>query len=59
MRIENKGANALNIARKYKPDLILLDIVLPDVPGWKNCSRLKRKSFNTRYSYCIFNRFGN
>jgi len=41
VRIENEGTNALNTAKEYKPDLILLDIVLPDMPGEKIAQNLK------------------
>ena len=29
--VENKGANGFVVARAMKPDLILLDIVMPDM----------------------------
>ena len=31
--IENEGTSALNTIRQFKPDLILLDIVMPDANG--------------------------
>lgn len=33
VRQENKGAAALATAREFKPDLILLDVVMPDLDG--------------------------
>jgi len=33
IRTENLATNALNAARDFKPDLILLDIMMPDVSG--------------------------
>ena len=33
VRIENQGAEALNAALQYKPDLILLDVIMPDLEG--------------------------
>ena len=33
VRIENDGALALRAAREFEPDLILLDIIMPDVEG--------------------------
>lgn len=33
VRQENKGAQALAAARDFKPDLILLDVVMPDLDG--------------------------
>ena len=35
------GIEALEIARKYRPDLILLDIRLPDISGFDVARRLK------------------
>lgn len=33
VRIENKGSGGLAAAKEFKPDLILLDIMMPDIPG--------------------------
>jgi len=33
VKIENRGAHGLASAREYKPDLILLDILMPDLGG--------------------------
>src|SRR5512137_153047 len=35
------GANALRQAEQNQPDLILLDIMMPDVNGFEVCRRLK------------------
>ena len=31
--IQNKGSEAVRTARKFRPDLVLLDIVMPDIDG--------------------------
>jgi two-component system alkaline phosphatase synthesis response regulator PhoP len=36
------GADALKRAREAKPDLILLDIMVPQLNGWEVCRRLKQ-----------------
>ncbi|MBN1651597.1 MAG: PAS domain S-box protein [Bacteroidales bacterium] len=38
------GQEALDFVAKQSPDLILLDIVLPDIDGFEVCSRLKNDS---------------
>ena len=38
------GENALEIAQKEKPDLILLDISMPGMDGYEVCRRLKSDS---------------
>jgi two-component system sensor histidine kinase/response regulator len=36
------GSMALQVAEKEKPDLILLDIMMPEMDGFEVCSRLKK-----------------
>ena len=33
VRVENDGSRALEAAREFAPDLILLDVIMPDVDG--------------------------
>ena len=37
MRIANDGRRALEIFEEYNPDLIMLDIMLPELDGWQVC----------------------
>ena len=41
VRTETKGANALRAAKEFKPDLIFLDIVMPDIDGGEVSRMLK------------------
>jgi CheY-like chemotaxis protein len=37
-----QGQLGIELARQHAPDVILLDLHLPDLPGWEVLSRLKR-----------------
>ncbi len=41
VRAENNGAEALKVARAFRPHLILLDIVMPDVDGPEIAARVR------------------
>lgn len=47
------GKEALLLADQNRPDLVLLDIQLPDIDGWKVCERLKAHP-KTRHTPIIF-----
>jgi DNA-binding response OmpR family regulator len=38
------GNSALEMARNHEPDLIVLDLMLPEVSGWDICRALRKKS---------------
>ena len=44
VRIANSGAQALRLVDENPPDLILLDIVMPDMDGYEVCRRLKARA---------------
>ena len=42
LKAANSGAKALEIASRFRPDIILLDIMMPEMDGYAVCTRLKR-----------------
>jgi len=42
LAMAESGAQALNFVRKEAPDLILLDIMMPDMDGYEVCEKLKK-----------------
>lgn len=46
--LAHDGQSALEMARKERPDLIILDLMLPKMDGYKVCGLLKKDS---RYSH--------
>ena len=38
------GTSALQLAQKQEPDLIILDLMLPEISGWDICRTLRTKS---------------
>src|SRR5258706_15639749 len=41
VREENRGAKAYAAAREFKPDLILLDVMMPDLDGGEVAAQLQ------------------
>jgi DNA-binding response OmpR family regulator len=39
--IAHRGEDALDLIYQYKPDLVLLDIMLPGIDGWEVCEILR------------------
>lgn len=44
VRTENKGRQAVEAARSFQPDLIILDLVMPDLDGAEVANRLKNET---------------
>jgi CheY-like chemotaxis protein len=51
--VARSGEDALRIARKANPDLILLDIMMPGIDGYETCAQLKMDE-TTRNAVVIF-----
>src|SRR5262249_55875456 len=47
------GASALAIAKEYKPDILTLDIFLPDIEGWRVLERLKNDIQTRHLPVCV------
>ena len=39
--VAGRGEDALDLIYKYKPDLVLLDIMLPGISGWEVCEIIR------------------
>ena len=52
------GEEALRLIAEKKPDLVLLDVVLPDVTGLDVCRRLKRNPETRQLPVIMFSALG-
>ncbi len=43
LQIATSGSTALALALQSPPDLILLDVMMPDMDGYETCRRLKAR----------------
>ncbi|WP_029233686.1 response regulator transcription factor [Butyrivibrio sp. VCB2006] len=44
VRICNKPAEAMDIVQKFKPDCILLDVMMPEIDGYTLCRKIRVKT---------------
>jgi signal transduction histidine kinase/HAMP domain-containing protein/DNA-binding response OmpR family regulator len=51
--VTSQGAGALALARDHTPDALTLDIVLPDMDGWRVLDRLKHDLSTRHIPVCI------
>ncbi len=42
--VAHRGADGLRSAQEWQPDLIILDIMMPEMDGWTVCQRLRETS---------------
>ena len=45
--VASDGAKGLSMTKEKKPDLIILDIMLPELDGYEVCKRLRKEGNNT------------
>ncbi len=45
------GEESLKITNKKKFDLILIDIMLPDISGWSTLQKLKEKKVKSKFAF--------
>jgi CheY-like chemotaxis protein len=48
------GVSGAEMARQYRPDLVLLDLSMPQVDGWDTLSRLKSHAETSSIPVVIF-----
>ncbi len=53
IKIANNGKKCLEIAQQAQPDIILLDVMMPEMDGWETCQYLKSNSL-TKHIPIIF-----
>lgn len=46
--VANNGETAIEVAEQKRPDLILLDIMMPDIDGYEVCARLRKNALTER-----------
>jgi HAMP domain-containing protein/signal transduction histidine kinase/CheY-like chemotaxis protein len=51
--VTSQGAGALALARDHMPDVLTLDIVLPDMDGWRVLDRLKHDLATRHIPVCV------
>lgn len=52
--IANDGKEAVELNEKEDPELILLDIMLPQLDGWQVCREIRKKSQATKIASALY-----
>ena len=40
----NSGEDGIDAVKRYRPDVIVLDLLMPDEDGWHICNRIRKSS---------------
>ena len=51
VEVSSRGADGLEKAKVKKFDLVLLDVMLPDMSGWDIFKILKREKYKAKYAF--------
>ena len=44
IKTANSGQEGINLVPNFKPDIILLDLMMPDMDGWETCKKIREFS---------------
>ncbi|NIR64956.1 MAG: response regulator, partial [candidate division Zixibacteria bacterium] len=44
VHITNMGPTGVRLARKLKPDIVIVDLLMPDMDGWQVCREIRKFS---------------
>lgn len=42
VKVVNDGQSGLNSLNNYSPNIIILDLLMPEIDGWKVCRKIKQ-----------------
>ena len=42
--VAHNGRDGLDLAREHKPDIVILDVMMPELSGWDVCQQLRQES---------------
>lgn len=58
VKVETNGSKVLNAIKEQKPDLLMLDIVLPEMDGWEILEALGKDSQFSTLKVMVFSNLG-
>ena len=58
LKVVNDGKNAVTVIKQDKPDILLLDIVLPGIGGWQILRELKKDGLLKKMKVIVLSNLG-